>query len=130
MKIRQTPLGLSPSAGWQGRGSKNPEGKYKVTAKIGPIPIGIRSTDRFVMNAAKLANVAISAELEDERGRLVDMMTDAHPHFHAKKVAIFGDPDIIAGLTSLVLEMGMEPCLVLTGTQSSHFEKEIGELGL
>jgi len=33
------------------------------------------------MNAAKLANVAIPPELEDERGRLVDMMTDAHPHY-------------------------------------------------
>ncbi len=77
------------------------------------------------MNAAKLANVAIPPELEDERGRLVDMMTDAHPHYHAKKVAIYGDPDIILGLTSLVLEMGMEPSVVLTGTQSSEFEKEV-----
>jgi nitrogenase molybdenum-iron protein beta chain len=111
-----------------GAAAKILEGRYKVPAKIGPTPIGIRNTDRFVMNAAKLANVAIPPELEDERGRLVDMMTDAHPHYHAKKVAIYGDPDIIAGLTSLVLEMGMEPSLVLTGTQSSEFEKEIEEL--
>jgi nitrogenase molybdenum-iron protein beta chain len=111
-----------------GAAAKILEGRYKVPAKIGHTPIGIRNTDRFVMNAAKLANVAIPPELEDERGRLVDMMTDAHPHYHAKKVAIYGDPDIIAGLTSLVLEMGMEPGLVLTGTQSSEFEKEIEEL--
>jgi nitrogenase molybdenum-iron protein beta chain len=115
-------IALCKTAG--GAAAKILEGRYKVPAKIGPIPIGIRNTDRFVMNAAKLANVAIPPELEDERGRLVDMMTDAHPHYHAKKVAIYGDPDIIAGLTSLILEMGMEPSLVLTGTQSSEFEKE------
>ncbi len=111
-----------------GAAAKILESRYKVPAKIGPTPIGIRNTDRFIMNAAKLANVAIPPELEDERGRLVDMMTDAHPHYHAKKVAIYGDPDIIAGLTSLILEMGMEPSVVLTGTQSSEFEKEMEEL--
>jgi nitrogenase molybdenum-iron protein beta chain len=119
-------IALGKTAG--GAAAKILESKYKIPAKIGPTPIGIRNTDRLVMNAAKLANVAIPPELEDERGRLVDMMTDAHPHFHAKKVAIFGDPDIISGLTSLVLEMGMEPSLVLTGTQSSEFEKDTEEL--
>ncbi len=104
------------------------QNKFKVPAIIGPTPIGIRNTDQFIMNAAKLANVPIPPELEDERGRLVDMMTDAHPHFHAKKVAIFGDPDIITGLTSLVLEMGMEPTIVLTGTESKAFEEEVNAL--
>ena len=56
------------------------------------------------------------------------MMTDAHPHYHGKKVAIYGDPDILSGLTSLVLEMGMEPSVVLTGTQNSEFEKEVEAL--
>jgi nitrogenase molybdenum-iron protein beta chain len=111
-----------------GSAAKILESRYNVPAKIGLIPIGIRNTDRFIMNAAKLANVAIPPRLEDERGRLVDMMTDAHPHYHAKKVAIYGDPDIIAGLTSLVMEMGMEPSVVLTGTQSSEFEKEMEDL--
>jgi len=111
-----------------GSAAKVLETRFKVPVKIGPTPIGIRNTDRFIMNAAKLANVAIPPELEDERGRLVDMMTDAHPHYHGKKVAIYGDPDIIAGLTSLVLEMGMEPSVVLTGTPSKAFEKEVEEL--
>ncbi len=111
-----------------GSAAKILESRYKVPAKIGPTPIGIRNTDRFIMNAAKLASVAIPPELEDERGRLVDMMTDAHPHYHGKKVAIYGDPDIIEGLTSLVLEMGMEPSVVLTGTQNSEFEKGVEEL--
>src|SRR5665647_3262098 len=111
-----------------GSAAKILESRYKIPAKVGPTPIGIRNTDRFIMNAAKLASVAIPPELEDERGRLVDMMTDAHPHYHGKKVAIYGDPDIIGGLTSLILEMGMEPSVVLTGTQNLEFENEMGEL--
>jgi nitrogenase molybdenum-iron protein beta chain len=102
--------------------------RFKVPAHIGPIPIGIRNTDQFIMNAAELANVPIPRELEDERGRLVDMMTDAHPHFHAKKVAIFGDPDIITGLTSLALEMGMQPSVVLTGSAPEVFKEDVIEL--
>src|SRR5665647_1909188 len=78
-----------------GSAAKILESRYKIPAKVGPTPIGIRNTDRFIMNAAKLASVAIPPELEDERGRLVDMMTDAHPHYHGKKVAIYGYPDII-----------------------------------
>lgn len=104
------------------------QNRFKLPAVIGPIPIGIRNTDRFIMRAAELASVPIPRQLEEERGRLVDMMTDAHPHFHGKKVAIFGDPDIITGLTSLVLEMGMEPTVVLTGSAPSEFEEDIVQL--
>ncbi|MEZ5334092.1 MAG: nitrogenase component 1 [Methanolobus sp.] len=82
------------------------------------------------MKAAELANVAIPPELEQERARVVDMMTDAHPHFYGKKVAIFGDPDIIEGLTSLVLEMGMEPTVVLTGSVSKSFVERVSEMVL
>ena len=58
----------------------------------------------------------IPYELEEERGQLVDVMTDCHHHFYGKKVAIFGDPDIIIGLTEFVLSLGMRPVHVLTGT--------------
>lgn len=102
--------------------------KFKMPVQIGPVPIGVRFTDRFVMKAAELANVPIPPELEQERARVVDMMTDAHPHFYGKKVAIFGDPDILEGLTSLVLEMGMEPTVVLSGSVSKDFENRVSEM--
>jgi nitrogenase molybdenum-iron protein beta chain len=102
--------------------------KFKMPVQIGPVPIGVRFTDRFVMKAAELANVAIPPELEQERARVVDMMTDAHPHFYGKKVAIFGDPDIIEGVTSLVLEMGMEPVVVLSGSISKAYVERVSEM--
>ncbi len=101
------------------------KGKFGIPAVIGPMPIGIRNTDALVMNIARLMNVPIPRELEEERGRLVDMMTDAHPHFHGKSVAIYGDPDMVIGLVSLVVELGMNPAYALTGTPDKQFVEEV-----
>ncbi len=101
------------------------KGKFNIPAVIGPMPIGIRNTDALVMNVSKLMGVTVPRELEYERGRLVDMMTDSHPHFHAKSVAIFGDPDLVIGLLSLAMEMGMNPTYALTGTPDKKFEDEV-----
>jgi nitrogenase molybdenum-iron protein beta chain len=101
------------------------KGKFCIPAVIGPMPIGIRNTDAFVMNVSSLMGVPIPAEIEYERGRLVDMMTDAHLHFHAKSLAIFGDPDTIIGLLSLAVEMGMNPVFALTGTPDKKFAEEV-----
>jgi nitrogenase molybdenum-iron protein beta chain len=101
------------------------KGKFGIPAVIGPMPIGIRNTDAFVMNVSSLMGVPIPAEIEDERGRLVDMMTDAHPHFHAKSLAVFGDPDIVVGLLSIAMEMGMNPVFALTGTPDKKFAEEV-----
>ena len=105
------------------------KGKFGIPAVIGPMPIGIRNTDAFVMNVSSLMGVPIPAEIEYERGRLVDMMTDAHPHFHGKSLAIFGDPDTVIGLVSLAVEMGMNPVFALTGTPDKKFAEEVHNVG-
>jgi nitrogenase molybdenum-iron protein beta chain len=104
------------------------KGKFGIPAVIGPMPIGIRGTDEMIMNISRLMEVTIPKEIEFERGRLVDMMTDAHPHFHAKSVAIFGDPDTVIGLLSLVMEMGMNPIYALTGTPDKKFAEEVHKI--
>ncbi|HSD57053.1 MAG TPA: nitrogenase component 1 [Methanotrichaceae archaeon] len=101
------------------------KGKFGIPAVIGPMPIGIRNTDALVMNVSSLMGVPVPSELEYERGRLVDMMTDAHPHFHGKSLAIFGDPDTVIGLLSLAEEMGMNPVYALTGTPDKKFAEEV-----
>lgn len=102
------------------------EKKCKVPAKILKTPIGIKATDDFLMLLSKLTGEAIPAELEEERGQVVDVMVDCHYHYHGKTVAIFGDPDVVTALTEFTLSLGMIPKYVLTGTPGEAFERAVG----
>jgi len=111
------------------------ERKCKVPAVTLKTPIGIKATDEFLMTLRQGFVKEVPYQLEEERGQLVDIMIDTHSHFHGKKVAIFGDPDIITGLTEFVLSLGMKPVYVLTGTPGGTiggpqgmFEKEIKDM--
>jgi nitrogenase molybdenum-iron protein beta chain len=102
--------------------------KCKVPYETLPLPIGIEATDRFIMELSKIHQTVVPAELETERGQLVDVMLDAHFYYFGKTCAIFGDPDTVLGLTNLVLEMGMIPKYVITGTPGEAFERKAKEL--
>jgi nitrogenase molybdenum-iron protein beta chain len=95
--------------------------RCKVEYDVLPYPIGIENTDKFIMALSKINGGIIPYAIEEERGQLIDLMLDAHIWFSGKTCAIFGDPDYVLGLTSLVLEMGMIPKYVLTGTPGSAF---------
>ena len=106
------------------------EKRFGVPAVLLPAPIGIEYVDAFVMKLSEVTGRPIPADLEAERGRLVDMMHDAHPHFHGQRVAIAADPDIAGGMAGLVMGMGMEPVHILSGSKSAAFENEVrGLLG-
>jgi len=101
------------------------ERKCRVPAKVMKTPIGVQATDEFLLALRGAFAQEIPYELEEERGQLVDIMTDTHYHFHGKKIAIFGDPDIVIALTEFVISLGMLPVHILTGTPGSAFEKEV-----
>ncbi|MDP4182411.1 MAG: nitrogenase component 1, partial [Bacillota bacterium] len=106
-------------------GAYEMEKRCKVPSKVLKTPIGIKATDDFLMAVSKLTGKSIPAELEEERGQLVDIMVDCHYHYHGKKVAIFGDPDIVIALTEFAISLGMIPKYVLTGTPGEVFEREV-----
>lgn len=108
------------------------ERKCKVPAVTLKTPLGVKATDEFLLLLRQAFAAEVPYELEEERGQLVDIMVDTHYHFHGKKVAIFGDPDILMALTEFVLSLGMQPVYVLTGTPGGTiggpqaiFEKEV-----
>jgi len=101
------------------------EKKCKVPAITLKTPIGVKATDEFLMALRNQFAVEIPAEIEEERGQLVDIMTDTHFHFTGKKVAISGDPDTVIALTEFVLGLGMIPVHVLTGTPGKAFEAQV-----
>ena len=111
---------LGPEAG--GAAGRELEKRFEIPLTLGPVPMGIRGTDAFVGRLADTFGLEVPRELTKERGRVVDMMVDAHNHMHGKRVAIFGDPDVVCGLAGLAVELGMEPVFVVTGSPSSDFE--------
>lgn len=104
------------------------EKKCEVTPFVMKEPIGIKATDAFVMKMLELNGGEMAEELTFERGQLVDVMVDIHNHYDGKKVALFGDPDILTALTEFVIDLGMIPTLVLTGTPGKAFAAGIQEM--
>lgn len=91
-------------------------------------PFGIRGTDAFLMKLAELTGKPIPRQLEIERGRAVDAMTDSQAWLHGKRFAIYGDPDLVMALLSFTLEMGMEPVHIVVTNSNATFEGEAKEL--
>ncbi|MDR3209601.1 MAG: nitrogenase molybdenum-iron protein subunit beta, partial [Oscillospiraceae bacterium] len=102
--------------------------KWKVPYTLLPMPVGLAYTDAYILALQKQSKLEVPAELETERGQLVDLMLDAHAYTYQKKVAIFGDPDVVIGLTSLCLELGMTPKYVISGTPKEEFARRINAL--
>ncbi|MDR2105456.1 MAG: hypothetical protein LBP51_06860 [Deferribacteraceae bacterium] len=102
--------------------------KCGVAYTLLPLPIGIVNTDEFLMKLSRWAKNEVPYELEEERGQLIDVILDSHFYLSDRSVAVFGDPDMVLGLTSLVLEMGMIPKYVITGTPGDSFTRKAEEL--
>ena len=102
--------------------------KFKVPYKLLPLPMGVEATDRFIMELSKISKNEVPYELEEQRGQLVDILLDSNAYTYEKKAAIYGDPDIVVGLTAMCLEMGMRPKYVITGTPKEAFTREVKAL--
>ena len=91
-------------------------------------PIGVSGTDQFVMALSRLTGKPVPAELEMERGRLVDAIADSQAHLHGKKYALYGDPDFLLGMTAFLLELGAEPTHVLATNGDDEWAKKVQAL--
>jgi nitrogenase molybdenum-iron protein beta chain len=91
-------------------------------------PVGIRGTDEFLQKLSEISGKPIPRELEIERGRAVDAMTDSQAWIHGKSVALYGDPDLVYGLVSFLLELGAEPTHIVVSNSNEVFETELKAL--
>jgi nitrogenase molybdenum-iron protein beta chain len=87
------------------------------------IPMGLEWTDEFLMKVSEITGKPISASLEKERGRLVDMMTDSHAWLHGKRFALWGDADFCMGMAHFLLELGAEPTHILCNHANKRWRK-------
>lgn len=104
------------------------DAKCKVPAQTLDLPIGLPATDRFINALRQVANVDVPDSVMDERGRLVDLMTDMHQYFYGKKVALWGDPDQLVSLTEFLVALDMKPIYVVTGTPGKKFDARMEKI--
>lgn len=101
------------------------EDKFKIPTIVGPTPIGIRNTDIFLSNVRKLTGKPIPEQLVRERGIALDAITDlTHMFFADKKVAIYGNPDMVIGLAQFCIDMEMQPVLLLLGDDNPFYASD------
>jgi nitrogenase molybdenum-iron protein beta chain len=91
-------------------------------------PIGVAGTDKFLMELSRITGKPIPAELELERGQLVDAMADSQAHLHGKRYAMYGDPDMMLGMTEFLLELGAEPAHILATNGEKEWAKKVQEV--
>lgn len=101
------------------------ENKCKIPFSIAEMPIGVKATDRFVQEVSKAAHVSIPDSITVERGRLVDAIADMQQYLFGKRVALFGDPDQLISLTEFLVDMGMKPVYIVSGTPGKSFPKKM-----
>jgi len=102
--------------------------KCDVDYDLLDLPIGIAATDRFIQAVMEATGVEPTEGLMDDRGRLVDIMTDWQQYLYNKRVAVSGDPDQVVPLTEFLVSCGAKPVYVITGTPSRYFETRCKEI--
>ncbi len=93
-----------------------------------PLPVGLEATDMFVGRLEELTGEPLPEEYEKERGRLLDAMVDAHKLLADVRTCIYGDTEMVLGLTRFMKELGMSPQILATGTASPAFDRLAREL--
>jgi nitrogenase molybdenum-iron protein NifN len=101
---------------------------FGVPAYHLPLPIGIKGSDKFFSLLETLTGEKRAEKYEDERRRLVDAYADGHKYVFDKKVIIYGEEDLVIGMTAFLREIGMVPLLCASGGKSGLLKKRIEEL--
>ena len=92
------------------------------------IPMGVEWTDAFLMKVAEVTGKPVAESITKERGRLLDMMTDSHQRLHGKKMAVYGHPDFVMGLSKFMLELGIEPTHIVCHNSNKRWEKAMKKM--
>ncbi len=88
-------------------------------------PIGIRETDRFMAALASATGMKMPEKYRSARGRLVDAMVDGHKYVFGKRAVVYGEEDLVVGLTALLAEIGVKPVLCASGGKSGRLKESI-----
>ncbi len=104
------------------------DAKCKVPCQVLNLPIGLHDTDIFIDTLRTMAGVNVPEEINLERGKLVDVISDWQQYFYGKRVALVGDPDQLLSLTRFLVALDMKPVYIVTGSPAGKkFEAALRE---
>lgn len=89
------------------------------------LPIGVTESDSFFHMLEKLSGHPIPEKHWAERGRLIDAYVDGHKYVFGKKAVIYGEEDLVIGIASFLVEIGVVPILCASGGESGRFAEAL-----
>ncbi len=91
-------------------------------------PIGLRESDLLFEALAEVAGKEIPRKHALERGRLIDAYVDGHKYIFGKRAIVYGEEDLVIGITAFLAEIGVRPVLCASGGKSGKMKEAIGQL--
>jgi nitrogenase molybdenum-iron protein NifN len=98
-----------------------------VNRRIGT-PIGLRETDAFFTALEEISGMAAPQKYMMERARLIDSFVDCHKYVFGKRAVVYGEEDLVTGITSFLTEIGIQPILCASGGKGGVFQESIKEV--
>jgi nitrogenase molybdenum-iron protein NifN len=89
------------------------------------MPVGMLETDRFFTLLEMLSGRPTPEKYNGQRGRLLDSYVDGHKYVFEKRAVVYGDEDLVIGLTAFLCEIGVVPVICASGGHSRHFAESL-----
>jgi nitrogenase molybdenum-iron protein NifN len=102
--------------------------KFSIAHHRLGIPIGIEESDRFFALLSELSGKPVVEKYAAERGRLVDAYVDGHKYVFGKKAIVYGEEDLVVGMTAFLAEIGIFPVLCASGGTSGKLAQAIADV--
>ncbi len=125
MGSAQVSLELGGTLDGPGTGAASLESSFGVARRKLGWPIGVIESDRFFATLSELSGRPTPAKHAKERGRLVDSYVDAHKYVFGRRAVVYGEEDLVVGLTSFLAEIGVQPVLCASGGESGRLEAAV-----
>ncbi|MFH0823952.1 MAG: nitrogenase component 1 [Pseudomonadota bacterium] len=102
--------------------------RFGVPAYRLGVPVGLRETDLFFEVLEELSGNRMPEKHSLERGRLIDAYVDGHKYVFGKRAVVYGDEDLVTGLTAFLSEIGVRPVLCASGGRSGQFAESVRQV--
>ena len=91
------------------------ESRFNVAAHRLGLPMGVKCTDALMAALSDISRQPIPEKYVKQRGRLLDAMVDGHKYVNGIRAAVYGEADLVAGVTAMLAEIGVKPAVCATG---------------